>query len=67
MRYNETMITNADINRIISPDLQMRRIKNAEDRCKKATTDRSKNFWYNTFKALCTKYDQLDYFRKAIH
>ena len=53
MRYNKTMITNADIDRIIHPDLQMRRIKNAEDRCKKANTDWGKNFWYNTFKALC--------------
>ena len=47
--------------------LQMRRIKNAEDRCKKATSDWGKNFWYNTFKALCEKYDKMDYFRKAIH
>ena len=39
-----------DINKLIHPDLQMRRIRNAEDRCKKANTDWGKNFWYNTFK-----------------
>ena len=53
-----------DINKLIHPDLQMRRIRNAEDRCKKANTDWGKNFWYNTFKALCEKYDKMDYFRK---
>ena len=38
------MITNADLDRIISPDLQMKRIKNAEDRCKNAQTDWGKDF-----------------------
>ena len=61
------MITSADIDRIISPDLQMRRIKNAENRCKNAQTDWGKDFWYKTFKALCEKYDKMTYFRKAIH
>ena len=55
MRYNEQMIMTDDINKLIHPDLQMRRIKSAEDRCKKATNDWGKNFWYNTFKALCEK------------
>ena len=33
-----------DINKLIHPDLQMRRIRNAEDRCKKANTDWGKTF-----------------------
>ena len=61
------MITSADIDRIISPDLQMRRIMNAENKCKNAQTDWGKDFWYKTFKALCEKYDKMTYFRKAIH
>ena len=39
----------------IHPDLQMRRIKNAELKCREATSDWGKNHWYNTFKALCEK------------
>ena len=64
------MITNEDIKRLNLPKLtpvQIRRISNAENRCKNAMTDWSKNYWYNVFKKLCEKYDAMDYFRKAIH
>ena len=47
--------------------VQIRRISNAENRCKKSMTDWSKNYWYNVFKKLCEKYDAMDYFRKVIH
>ena len=56
-----------DINKLIHPDLQMRRIKRAEKACREAQNDEWKSFWYNTFKKLCEKYDKMDYFRKAIH
>ena len=44
-----------------------RRIKRAEEACKRATTDWSKNFWFTTMKKLCEKYGEMDYFRKQIH
>jgi hypothetical protein len=50
----------------LSP-VQIRRISNAENRCKKSMTDWSKNYWFNVFKKLCEKYDAMDYFRKVIH
>tara|TARA_Y100001937_G_scaffold23445_1_gene33430 strand:- start:193 stop:381 length:189 start_codon:yes stop_codon:yes gene_type:complete len=52
---------------IPSKELQMRRIQNAENKCKDANTDWSKNFWYNVFKKLCEKYNKMEYFRKVIH
>ncbi len=51
----------------IHPDLQMRRIKNAETKCREATSDWGKNHWYNTFKALCEKYNKMEYFRRTIN
>ena len=64
------MITIDDIKRLDLPNLtpiQIRRISNAETTCKNATTDWSKDFWYNVFKKLCFKYNCMNYFRKAIH
>jgi len=64
------MITNEDIKRLNLPKLspvQIRRISNAETTCKNATTNWSKNYWYNVFQKLCEKYDAVDYFRKKIH
>jgi len=64
------MITIDDIKRLQLPKLtptQVRRINNAENRCKNAMTDWSKNYWYNVFQKLCKKYGCEDYFRKTIH
>jgi hypothetical protein len=57
------------INMIDNPTekLKDRRIKNAEKACRNATTDWSKDFWYNVFSILCKKYDRMDYFRKVIN
>ena len=48
-------------------ELQIRRIKKAEEACTRATTDWSKNYWFSVFQKLCKKYGQMDYFRKTIH
>ena len=64
------MLTTIDIKRLQLPKLttdQIRRINNAEVTCKNATTDWSKNYWYNVFQKLCKKYGCEDYFRKTIH
>lgn len=64
------MITIDDIKRLDLPDLspvQIRRISNAEITCKYATTEWSKDYWFNVFKKLCEKYNCMNYFRKAIH
>ena len=55
------------IKTIPTKELQTRRIKRAEEACKRATTDWSKNYWFNVFKKLCEKYNQMEYFRKTIH
>ena len=47
--------------------LQIRRIKRAEEACKRALTDWSKNYWFSVFQKLCKKYDEMEYFRKTIH
>ena len=47
--------------------LQIRRIKRAEEACKRAQTEWSKNYWCSVFQKLCKKYDEMDYFRKTIH
>ncbi len=52
---------------IPTKELQTRRIKKAEEACKNAVTDWSKNYWFSVFQKLCKKYDQMDYFRKTIH
>ena len=52
---------------IPTKELQIRRIKRAEEACKRSTTDWSKNYWFNVFQKLCKKYDEMDYFRKQIH
>jgi hypothetical protein len=64
------MITLEDIKRMKLPHLttdQIRRLTNAENTCKIAKTDWSKNYWFNVFQKLCEKYDCMDYFRKVIH
>ncbi len=55
------------IKTIPTKELQNRRIRKAEEACKRATTDWSKNYWFSVFKKLCEKYNQMDYFRKTIH
>ena len=55
------------IKTIPTKKLQLRRIKRAEEACKRSTTDWSKNFWFTTMKKLCEKYGKMDYFRKQIH
>ena len=52
---------------IPTKELQIRRIKKAEEACKRSTTDWSKNYWFNVFQKLCKKYGEMDYFRKQIH
>ena len=60
------MMTSEDIKRIMPDDLAMRRIKRAEKACREAQNDEWKNFWYNTFKKLCEKYDMMSYFNRTI-
>ena len=60
-------LTSEDIKRIIPDDVHMRRIKRAEKACREARNDDWKNFWYNTFKNLCEKYDKMTYFNKTIN
>ena len=60
-------MTSEDIKRIMPDDLAMRRIKRAEKACREAQNDDWKNFWYNTFKKLCEKYDKMAYFNKTIN
>ena len=55
------------IKTIPTKELQLRRIKRAEEACKRAETNWSKNFWFTTMKRLCEKYGEMDYFRKQIH
>ena len=62
MWYNYIMIKT-----IPTKELQLRRIKRAEEACKRSTTDWSKNFWFTIMKRLCEKYGEMDYFRKQIH
>ena len=52
---------------IPTKELQIRRIKRAEEACKRSTTDWSKNNWFNVFQKISKKYDEMDYFRKQIH
>jgi hypothetical protein len=64
------MMTIEDIKRMKLPNLtvnQIRRLTNAENSCKLAMTDWSKNYWFNVFKKLCEKYNCMDYFRKVLH
>jgi hypothetical protein len=64
------MMTIEDIKRSKLPHLttiQIRRLTNAENSCKIAHTDWSKNYWYNVFQKLCEKYNCMNYFRKSIH
>ena len=64
------MITLEDMKRLKLPHLtvdQIRRLTNAENTCKIATTDWSKNYWFEVFRKLCEKYGTMDYFRKVIH
>ena len=53
---------------MITKELKDVRIKNAEEACKKAKTDWSKNYWFSVFSKLCKMYNrEMDYFRKTIH
>jgi len=59
-RLKENSLVHLDIN-------QIRRLTNAENQCKIAETDWSKNYWFRVFKKLCEKYNVMNYFRKVIH
>ena len=67
------MMTEADIERLKDVSLahldvdQIRRLTNAENQCKIAETNWSKEYWYNVFQKLCEKYGAMNYFRKVIH
>ena len=62
------MLTEQDIKRLQDEgDTQNRRIKSAEEACKRSKEDWPKNFWFGVFKKLCTKYNKMDYFRKSIN
>ena len=64
------MMTIEDVRRMKLPNLtvdQVRRLTNAENCCRKAITDWSKNYWYYVFQKLCEKYGAMDYFRKVIN
>ena len=52
---------------MITEELKMRRIKNAENACKNCIDEWFKDFWYGVFAKLCKKYNKMDYFRKTIH
>jgi len=52
---------------MITEELKMRRIKNAENACKNSINEWFKDFWYGVFAKLCKKYNKIDYFRKTIH
>jgi len=63
------MMTLEDVKRMKLPHLtadQIRRLTNAENSCRIAGTDWSKNYWYGVFEKLCEKYNCMDYFRKVI-
>jgi len=66
-KTNKCGIVYIMIKTIPTKELQIRRIKRAEEACKRSTTDWSKNFWFTTMKKLCKKYGEMDYFRKQIH
>ena len=66
-KTNKCGIVYIMIKTIPTKELQLRRIKRAEEACKRSTTDWSKNFWFTTMKRLCEKYGEMDYFRKTIH
>ena len=52
---------------MITEQLKMRRIKNAESACKNATDDCFTDYWYGVFSKLCKMYNKMNYFRKTIH
>tara|TARA_Y100000310_G_scaffold14924_1_gene14992 strand:- start:11 stop:169 length:159 start_codon:yes stop_codon:yes gene_type:complete len=52
---------------MITEQLKIRRIKNAESACKNATDDWFKDYWYGVFSKLCKMYNKMNYFRKTIH
>ena len=51
---------------MITEELKMRRIKNAESACKNTTDDWFTDFWYKVLYKLCKKYNKMNYFRKTI-
>ena len=64
------MITIEDIKRMKLPHLttdQIRRFTNAENTCKIAKTDWSKNYWFNVWKTLCQKFGRMDLYHKDLH
>ena len=66
-KTNKCGIVYIMIKTIPTKELQLRRIKRAEEACKRAQTDWSKNYWFSVFQKLCKKYDEMEYFRKTIH
>ena len=62
------MLTESDIKRLSDEvNTQNRRIKSAEEACKRSTEEWPKTYWFGVFKKLCKKYKRMDYFRKSIN
>ena len=62
------MMTREDIDRITNSDKKIERlITNAVKACENSTSDWAKDFWFNTFKTLCTKYNRTDLYNRHLH
>ena len=62
------MLTNDDIKRIMGTKLQTeRKINTVMETCKNAKTDWAKNYWFNVWKQLCTKYGRQDLYNQNLH
>ena len=62
------MMTNEDMIRLVGNKFKIEKlINNAVMACKNSTTEWSKDFWFNTFKTLCNKYDRPDLYNKHLH
>ena len=62
------MLTNEDIKRIMGTKLQTEKKINAVmETCKNAKTDWAKNYWFNVWKQLCTKYGRQDLYNQNLH
>jgi hypothetical protein len=62
------MMHTIDLKRIMGDTVQTEKKINAVmDTCKNSTTDWAKNFWFNVWKQLCTKYGRTDLYNKHLH
>ena len=57
-----------DIQRITGNNKnQERLINNAVTACKNAESNWAKDYWFNVWKTLCTKFGRSDLYRKDLH